>query len=125
MQSFGFLAQNSILFFLPFLITTISGHSTFHFYQFGSHFWPHAHWAQLYSRAFWNVLSGRCNHLHFYACEHSWEEMPSISLLDPWRRAVVGQDGTALLNKGHLALCTFVSGYSEMLILIQELSFRK
>lgn len=63
-------------------------------------------------RAFWNVLSGRCNHLHFYTSEHGSEGIPSISLLDPWPRVVVWQDVTGLLNKGHLALYNFVSGDS-------------
>lgn len=106
-ESFSFLAQNNIV-FLPFLITTISRHSTFYFYQSGSHFWPHAHWARLCSRASGNMLSGRCNHLHFYTSEHGWEGVPSINLLDPWPRGVVWQEVTALLKTGHLALYNFV-----------------
>lgn len=45
-----------------------------------------------------------------------------------WPKVVTWQDGTVLLNKGHLALGVHIMtvlGDSEMLILTQELSFRK
>lgn len=50
---------------------------TFYF-QLESHFWPHAHWAWLCSRTLGNVLSGRCNHLHFTPMRLGGDQSVSI-----------------------------------------------
>lgn len=73
------------------------------------------------------MLSGRCNHSHFYTSE-AWVGINQCQSSESLVQGCSMSDVTALLSKGHLALgvhLIFLPGDSQMPILTQELSIRK